>query len=308
MSKRWVMRRLPKGGGRFRTIYAPDKHFKAELRRMLPFLVALSLRLDIRRVLHGFMPFRGPTTNARAHVGFRFSLSFDLESYFDTVTADHLIKLPDPEVQIPQPVLDKCLIDGRVPQGFPTSPPLANIGGTWLDRALLGTMDRLGVRYSYTRYADDLVFSFDDYEVRHYLAEQVPRLAGLFGFSICRRKTSFQTSARGRRIVTGVAIGDHDFRATRRIRRRLRAALHQGNRASANGLAGWAEMKIPRRATVLWRIDKRLNKLMSRFQHNPTPRNQQAVQQLTQIRQVILLNGELHATDHYRRSFPEAPT
>lgn len=279
---------VSKGNGRFRLIYAPSRWFKSKLRRYLPALNLLAIQLDTRAVMHGFMPYRGPVSNASAHVGFKFSLSMDLEDFFDSVHLGLLTSTPDPSVKIPPSILQDALVDDRPPQGFPTSPALANIGGAWLDRRILSVLDGLNAGAVYTRYADDLTISCDDYEVIRFMEGLVPELCEVSGLRVNARKTRIQPARRGRRVITGISVGEHDIRATRESRRRLRAARHNGQTASASGLAGWCELRTPTRSAVVERVQKQLQTAMDRLIDSPTKDTFNYVQYLTLLTESII--------------------
>jgi hypothetical protein len=69
---------------------------------------------------------------------------------------------------------------------------------------------------------------------------------GECGFEINHRKTRLQSSTAGRRIITGVGVGDDGLYPTRALKRKLRAAIHQKHGNSARGLAEVAKLKVPR--------------------------------------------------------------
>ena len=128
--------------------------------------------MPLHDACHGFVPGRSTVTNARPHVGAALVVKLDIRDFFPTVHYRRVVglfehlgysndvaktlaglttyrpKLPSGEVLWP----------GVLPQGAPTSPALANLVCRRLDRRL----DRLAAKYKakYTRYADDLTFSF----------------------------------------------------------------------------------------------------------------------------------------------------
>jgi len=119
---------------------------------------------------------------------------------------------------------DTVLWPGVLPQGAPTSPALANLACLRLDKRL----DRLAAKYgaAYTRYADDLTFSF----------EQTPPVAlGRFLWwvdGICQQE-GFNERPDKRRIlrskhqqrVTGIVV-NHEVHVPRLDKRTFRAILH----------------------------------------------------------------------------------
>lgn len=52
-----------------------------------------------------------------------------------------------------------CVHNGKMPQGAPTSPVLSNIIASALDKTLVRLAGKYRMRY--TRYADDITFSFN---------------------------------------------------------------------------------------------------------------------------------------------------
>lgn len=224
-----------KAKGQFRTIYAPDPERKAALRALLPRLQMIADR-HCGSCVHGFMPCRSPVTNAMAHQGRRFTLSFDLSDFFDSVGRQHLAGKIDEEL------LEQVLVDGAPRQGLPTSPTVANIGASDLDRAILDKIRAWEIVY--TRYADDLTISFQFYETYLFLRRELPQLVEAAGFRVNWRKTRLQDAKYGRRIITGVAVGD-DLKVPRAVRRKLRAALDRKWFRSAEGLKEWSKLRLP---------------------------------------------------------------
>jgi len=110
-----------------------------------------------------------------------------------------------------------------VPQGAPTSPAISNLVCRRLDARLDGLAQRNeGV---YTRYADDLTFSFKKKNVKlgrfRWWVDQICHQEGFFvnqkKFRVIRRSQ--------RQVVTGIVVND-ELRIPREDRRRFRAILH----------------------------------------------------------------------------------
>lgn len=228
--------KIPKGNGKFRTIYIPTKKHRKRLRRQLPTLYDKADNILNHEVVHGFMPGKSIITHAQRHVGKAFTLEFDLKDFFDWCDYAKLKnKLTEKQCR-------DLLFDGAARQGLPTSPILANIAAIELDNNILSYIGEMtGVVY--TRYADNLAFSFDNESYIAQLGADIPNIVAKCQFKINKSKTKLQFAKSGRRMITGIAVGDTDIHVPRRIKRKLRAALHQGNEASAKGLQEFSKLK-----------------------------------------------------------------
>lgn len=160
---------IPKRSGGERRIAAP----RAPLRRVQRAILREILgRLAPHEASHGFVPRRSVLTNARPHEGAALVIKMDLKDFFPTLhyrrvqgfftaqgfgeeVAAALAGLCTHRPRLEDGVV---LWPGVVPQGAPTSPALANLLCRRLDARLSGLAERVGAVY--TRYADDLTFSF----------------------------------------------------------------------------------------------------------------------------------------------------
>lgn len=231
--------RIPKKTkGEFREIMMPNDEERIVFQNLLPKLNEKSQKFCGANV-HGFMIGKSPVTNAKEHIGYNYTLCFDIKDFFDNVKEFHVNKkLTEEEIKI-------CMPDGRAYQGLPSSPCVANIGGSDMDKAILRRLEKIGGNIKYTRYADDLSFSFNEFQYYSILKSNIPQIVGVCGFKINEKKTRLQDSRFGNRVITGVSVGKSDISATRSVRRRLRAAEHQKNNNQARGLKEWIKLKIP---------------------------------------------------------------
>lgn len=224
---------IPKGNGKVRTVVCPDPELKRRLRALVPRLNLLAEQLDPHKVMHGFVEGRSPVTNARAHLARGYTVSFDLADCFDTVSNSHVFIAMTPEMAKQEyPHLMECFVDGVARQGLPTSPALANIALSPVDSEIWERFCRSGGRFGeppcvYTRYADDLTFSFNNAATIKLLLLEIPAIVERHGFKINEAKTKVQCAKAGRRIITGIAVGDTDITIPREVRRRIRAGEHQ---------------------------------------------------------------------------------
>ncbi len=242
---------IPKKSGGVREISAPMPRLK---RAQYWVLVNILQPLEAHDAAHGFRAKRSILTNARPHAGRRVVINIDLKDFFPTISYRRVkgffVRLGYPEkVAAPLALIctdaerDKVQVDGqtwtvargdrRLPQGAPTSPAIANLIATRLDKRMLGAARKYG--FTYTRYADDMTFSGDagpgSKEVRQ-LLWQLRKISEDEGFAFNDKKTRVMGSG-ARQDVTGLVVNARPAVA-RHERRRFRAWLHKAEAALLN--------------------------------------------------------------------------
>ena len=105
--------------------------------------------------------------------------------------------------------------------GAATSPALSNLVAVRMDQRLTRLSTHAGL--TYTRYADDLIFSGE--YIGSIFRRDISRIVEDCGFAVNKSKTALFTKP-GRRIVTGVCVEGDDPRVPRGFRRGLRQELH----------------------------------------------------------------------------------
>lgn len=239
---------IPKRSGGERVILAPKRELKALQRKVLAEVVG---KAPVALAAHGFVPGKSTVTNARAHVGKQVILKLDLKDFFPSITFARvrgmLMALGYP-FAVAAVLALLCTEYEREPfaregkqyfisvgprhlvQGAPTSPTLANLVAWQLDRRLGGLAARRG--FTYTRYADDLVFSGDDETAVRTLRVIAHKIIRDENFTVNQAKTRIAKRS-ARQVVTGLVVNDA-VGTPRDVRRRLRAILHH---AETEGLA-----------------------------------------------------------------------
>jgi RNA-directed DNA polymerase len=234
--------------GSRRLIESPKQNLKAIQRSLLEHILN---PIRPHSAAHGFCVGRSLRSFAAPHVGQDFVLAMDLEAFFASVSLPRVravyraIGYPDSvssmlaalSTNVPPESLwrtsgtvdssskERWLYDRpHLPQGAPTSPALANLCTRQLDCRLSGLASWAGA--SYSRYADDLVFS-GDREFRQ-RAQRVHVYAAAIsedeGFRLNTRKTR-RLPRSVRQEIAGVVVNERQ-----NIRRRdydqLKATLH----------------------------------------------------------------------------------
>ncbi|MCX5746167.1 MAG: reverse transcriptase family protein [Proteobacteria bacterium] len=160
---------IPKAKGGTRRIAAPRPHLRKVQRAILDQIVG---KVPMHPACHGFVTDRSTVTNAAPHVKAALVVKLDLKDFFPTVhyrrvqgLFEHLGYATEVAAALAgittyRPKLDDGTVvwPGVLPQGAPTSPALANLACRRLDKRL----ELLAAKFkaTYTRYADDLTFSF----------------------------------------------------------------------------------------------------------------------------------------------------
>ncbi len=239
---------IPKRDGGQRLISSPKPILKKTQRWILR---QIAERLPVHGAAHGFLPGRSVYSNAAVHAGARQIIKFDIRHFYPTVTwrrVKGLFRKGGYGEQVATVLALLCTeaprelleLDGKpyhvasgpraLPQGAPTSPALSNTVCLRLDCRLSGLTQKLGFRY--TRYADDLTFSWHALEPPPLgrLLRGVHLILKAEGFIPHPDKTRVLRHGR-RQTVTGLVVNAappdcSPARIPRNKIRELRAALH----------------------------------------------------------------------------------
>jgi RNA-directed DNA polymerase len=284
---------IPKRDGTPRLITAP----KPDLKRVQRWLLRnVFEKLPVHSAAHGFLRERSIATNAAAHAGAEVVLKVDLRDFFPTITLrrvkgllrkaglpEHVATLvallstepPRSPVRFRDKTLFVATGPRSCPQGAPTSPAITNALCLRLDRRLAGLARKRG--FVYTRYADDLVFSFRGSKAGSRtdapigaMLRSIGTILAAEGFRPNKKKTAVMRSGASQR-VTGLVInapnreGVPPARVPRDVVRRLKAAIHNREKgrpgrgetlAELKGLAAFVYMTDPERGRAfLDRLD-----------------------------------------------------
>lgn len=228
-----------KASGGMRLIEAPKSRLRAIQRKILHEILD---RVPVHNAAHGCVPGRSVFGNAAMHSGQATVLRLDLTEFFPGIRASRVHALfrtlgypmetaryltgltthcisfavvrsvpADAEVSTAtrreRMTWAKRYLERHLPQGAPTSPALANLCAYRLDLRLDGAAQETGGRYS--RYVDDLVFSFNTASRARCLRIALMAYGIILeeGFSPNIRKTRVMPRGRAQH-VTGLVVND----------------------------------------------------------------------------------------------------
>ncbi|MEN9417934.1 MAG: hypothetical protein RI988_1554 [Pseudomonadota bacterium] len=224
---------LPKNSGGTRTISAPGPALKRVQRALLD---ALLTPLGAHPCAYGFVKNRSIKDNASVHVGQPIVVNADVGNCFPSVRWPLVLGAlrrdlgGELSAGAIGTIIDLCTAEGGLPIGAPTSPALLNRVLQRTDEILLEQAQQRGCRYS--RYADDLTFSGEHGAVE--MLGIAKSVLARIGLTLDPKKTNIFRRGR-RQVCTGLVVNEQ-VSVPRRVRRRLRAAVH---RQSVEGKSTW---------------------------------------------------------------------
>ena len=237
---------IPKRSGGMRAIWAPLPTLKQAQHWILHEILE---RLVVHGAAHGFLSGRSIATNAAEHNNSQLLVKLDIENFFPSISWKRVKgvfrKAGYPEqiatllallcTEAPREIVQDngktyyvALAERCLPQGAPTSPALTNALCLRLDRRITGFADKAGWRY--TRYADDLTFSFaadnsQEADISRLLGT-VKRILGEEGFNVNVKKTHVIRQHQAQQVTGLIVNGEQAPRVSRSLKRQMRAALH----------------------------------------------------------------------------------
>lgn len=234
---------LPKKSGGKRTICQPSKKLKG-LQSWI--LVNILNKIQVSSSCKGFRKGSSTLDNALPHIGSNAILNLDLKDFFPTVSSKqvfNVFKTIGYNNLIATVFTNICTYDGRLPQGSPCSPMLANIVAWTLDLRIQGYVGKRGI--SYTRYADDLTFSSLNPSKIIKIIPVIKTIIEDENFIVNHKKTRIASSARAK-VITGLIVNEDNVGIGKQKYKELRAKIHhltlpkeQTNEKLLNHVNGW---------------------------------------------------------------------
>ena len=191
----------------------------------------------------GFLKGESYLSFLEPHAGNQFFLRLDIHDFFgsfsEKMIRDNLNSFIEDKEAL-ELVFELCTVNKKLPQGAVTSPALSNIMFARLDQRILKYCQALeqnkreqlhrekeswcNASISYTRYADDMLFSSDFFDFRENLAflHMISRILSEYGFQLNRQKTMM---AEKELSMNGYVVGEN-IRLSKKKTSELRRILY----------------------------------------------------------------------------------
>lgn len=197
-------------------------------------------KIEVSNYAHGFVKDKSILTNAEVHQHQEpfWVFSTDIKDFFPSIKYKEVkqtfmgIGYSD---AVSEAISLLTTMNGRLVQGFPTSPMLSNIVFHGIDEEFQQLARRYNIRYS--RYADDITFS--GIQKRGYLTlvkkikEIVSFVLSKHGFIINDNKTRLMKN-RHTKIVTGLIVTSQGVRIPQKYIRRLDKEIYYCKKFGVN--------------------------------------------------------------------------
>lgn len=270
--------------GEFRWIEEPRPKLKAVQRRLLEAVIPY---IPMHSAAHAYRSGYSAKTCAAEHLGKRVVLGLDLVDFFGAISLrrvralfqnagySYAIALILAQLCTAPARIDAMEVDSRalhrtrLPQGAPTSPALANAIAFRLDRRLAGLAFSVGA--TYTRYADDLLFSGDaEFASRcQRFATSVAAIVMEEGFQVQFRKTRMHFSGAEQRVL-GITVNEKlnvNRREYESLKAELNNCVHKGWRSQNRQMVADYRSHLRGRIAFVNSLNaRRGQKLLQRFE------------------------------------------
>ena len=210
-------------GHRNRILSVPNKLLKIVQRRLLERYL---YQLETSEYSTAYCKEKSLLDNASPHIGKECILKLDISHFFDSITDDSVyLVFKQFGLSVPATSLltHLCTYNGKLPQGAPTSPYIANLVMKHFDEKLGKWCKNHNI--TYTRYCDDMTFSGDRSAVRNSnIIRKVKVLLNNMDMKLNDKKTIFISSSQQQR-VTGIVVNEKPA-IPREMRRSIRQEVY----------------------------------------------------------------------------------
>ena len=210
-------------GHKNRILSVPNNLLKLVQRRILDRFL---YQLETSEYSTAYCKGKSLLDNASPHIGKECVLKLDISHFFDSISDDSVyLVFKQFGLSVPATSLltHLCTYKGRLPQGAPTSPYIANLIMKRFDEKLGKWCENCNI--TYTRYCDDMTFSGNRTVLRKSnIIGKVRAMLNNMDMKLNDKKTIYVSSSQQQR-VTGIVVNEKPT-ISREMRRSIRQEVY----------------------------------------------------------------------------------
>ncbi|MEC2824661.1 reverse transcriptase family protein [Bacillus cereus] len=184
-------------------------------------------KISIPDYVYGFVPKSSYKDFLVSHTGKKYYLRLDIQNFFQSIDTKVLkevflyyFRLKDNNEETLNNFIELVTLEDKVPQGAVTSPVISNIIFRKLDLRIYNYCKKFNI--TYTRYADDLLFSSDNlYIHKEFFIKKIKYIVSTMGFEINNYKSRYDKNFIS---LNGFVIDEH-VRLSRKKMKNLSSIL-----------------------------------------------------------------------------------
>lgn len=183
--------------GKMRTLLIPDAGLKLKQQDIIPFFEALPVSANA----FAYIRQRSLYQAVSPHFGKQHVTTMDIREFFQSITSSMIFSALHGRCSYhrAKEITSLVTYKGYLPFGAPSSPAVSNFIFYPVDVAIVEFCNYVGINY--TRYADDLIFSYDNSLTGRYLLTEIAKIIARFGFRLNLAKTKYNPN-----FVLGIKI------------------------------------------------------------------------------------------------------
>lgn len=196
-----ITQQKPDGKIKKRNIYHPSFELKKILKAINTHLLK---KIKLSVVVHGSRKHHSIYTNAEVHVGKRYLLGFDIGNFFPNIkpySVFNMFRRLKCSPEISKYLTRLCTADNQIPQGYSTSPAIANLVSAPFTERLHGLAKKHGMRLG--TFIDDICFSGNNNPAKY--MNTIEKIINECGYRLKSEKTTLMKKDQQQK-VTGVVV------------------------------------------------------------------------------------------------------
>lgn len=210
--------------GGVRTIQEPLPSLK-EIQQWI--LKHILYKVPVSRFSKAYIPKKGIKENVKYHKKQPKVLALDIQRFFPSINrvrVEKVFKELGYSAIISALLSKLCCLNEHLPEGAPTSPYLSNIILRGFDKEVADHCNSQTPKIRYTRYADDLTFSGEEFEEEK-LIQFVKEVLEKESLKLNGQKTKIMKPNQ-RQVVTGIIVNNKKIQVPKEKRKKLRQEVY----------------------------------------------------------------------------------